>query len=239
MKKHAPLIFLVGFALFSYGVVVGKYDVFPYQFIKMVKNITVPVENTTVPVENQNNPRWINAVRLFEHFSPKADVAFVGDSITNAGRWNEFFPSLKVVNRGISGDIASDILLRIDSILSTEPSKVFIMVGINDIHRSLSVSKILENYELIVNALMESNVEVVIQSTIQCEVSVCGVQRVASVNELNNGLKQLAIKNGAKFHSLGDLSDSSGLNSKYTSDGIHLTAKGYIYWVGRLEPLLD
>ena len=239
MKKHARLIIFVGFVLFSYGVLVGKYKVFPYQFIKMVKNTTFPVENTTVPVENQNNPHWIDAVRSFEHFSQKADIAFVGDSITKAGRWNEFFPSLKVVNRGISGDTASDILPRIDSILSTEPSKVFIMLGINDIHRSVPVSKILENYELIVNALMETNVEVIIQSTIQCEVSVCGVQRVASVNELNNGLKQIAIKNGAKFNSLGDLSDSSGLNSKYTSDGIHLTTKGYIYWVERIEPLVD
>lgn len=232
IRKYTLFILLVGFTFFSYGVVVGKYEVFPYKFIKMIKN-------TSVPAQRQNNPIWIDTVRLFEHFSPKADVAFVGDSITNAGRWNEFFPSLKVVNRGISGDTASDILLRIDSILSTEPSKVFIMVGINDIHRSVSVSKILENYELIVNVLMESNVEVVIQSTIQCEVTVCDVHRVASVNELNNGLKQLAIKNGAKFLSLGDLSDSSGLNSKYTSDGVHLTAQGYIYWVERIKPLLD
>jgi len=229
MNKYIFILF--SFVLLSYGIAIGKYELFPYQFIKMLKN--------TIAQPEHKNPNWSDTVRLFEYFSPKADVAFVGDSITRAGRWSEFFPSLKVINRGIASDRASDIALRINSVLSAQPSKIFIMVGINDIQTNVTVPKILENYELIINTLMKENIEVVIQSTIQCEVSICGVKVVESVNELNKGLKQLALKSGAKFLSLGDLSDRRGLNLKYTFDGFHLTAEGYIYWVEKIEPLVN
>lgn len=230
-KKRTLLTVLLCLAFFSHGVAVGVYEVFPYHFIQTVKN-------TYAPTESQKNLKGIDAVKLFEYFSPKADVAFVGDSITYRGRWGEFFPSLRVVNRGIGSDRTSDIVLRIDSILSTDPHKALIMVGINDVHQNISTPEILRNYELIIRALVKANVEVGVQSTIQCEVSICGVKHVNSVNDLNKALVQLASQNGAIFLSLGELSDSTGLSSKYTSDGIHLTAEGYIYWVRKIENFL-
>ena len=195
--------------------------------------------NSHIWTENQINPKWIDTVRSFQHFNLKADVVFVGDSLTYRGRWSEFFPFLKVANRGIGSDSTSDILLRIESILSTEPSKVFIMLGINDIHENISIPKIIENYELIVNTLLKSSIEVFIQSTIQCDTSVCGNLKVELVNELNEGLEHLATKNEANFIHLKDLSSTKGIDSKYTSDGIHLTTEGYIYWVRILAPMLS
>lgn len=230
-KKYPLLLILLGFALFSFGIIVGKYQIFPYQLIKTFND-------SFKSSEKLSNQKWIDTVRSFDYFNLKADVAFVGDSITYQGRWSEFFPFLKVVNRGIGSDSTSDILLRIDSILSTEPSKVFIMLGINDIHENISVPKIIDNYESIVNALLKSNIEVFIQSTIQCEKSVCGNLKVELVNELNKGLEQLASKNQANFIHLRDLSSTRGIDSKYTSDGIHLTTEGYIYWTRIIAPLL-
>ena len=47
----------------------------------------------------------ITAARVSEvqAFSPDADVAFIGDSITDRGRWAEAFPGLVIVNRGVRG----------------------------------------------------------------------------------------------------------------------------------------
>lgn len=151
----------------------------------MVKHRIVPTDD---PVKlDEHAVYFASTARLFEHFSPKADVAFVGDSITDFGRWSEFFPAIKVVNRGVCGDKASDILSRIGSVLSTKPKKAFIMVGINDIQQHVPVPTILENYELIVDALMAANVEVIVQSTIQCDASKCGIEHVRSVNLLKSG----------------------------------------------------
>ena len=85
---------------------------------------------------------------------------------------------------------------------------------------------------------MKSNIEVFIQSTIQCEKSVCGNLKVELVNELNIGLEELASKNEANFIHLRDLSSTRGLDSKYTYDGIHLTTEGYIYWTRIIAPIL-
>jgi len=181
MKKPYALLYMTLFlTAFSYGVIVGKYEVFPYQVIKMAKNMVVKTDNYSHP-----NGRTANAHRLFQHFSPKADVAFIGDSLTNNGRWSEFFPNIKVVNRGVGGDKASDIISRLDSVLSTQPAKAFIMVGINDIHQYVSVSDILDSYSSIIDALIDADIEVFIQSTIQCEISICGEDHVNSVDELN------------------------------------------------------
>tara|TARA_A100001015_G_C14766833_1_gene623642 strand:- start:104 stop:607 length:504 start_codon:yes stop_codon:yes gene_type:complete len=166
MKKRLLIFFTLSLSTFFYGIVVGKYEVFPYQLIKILKN------KATV-VDNSKSPMAYEKIRLFKHFSPKADVAFIGDSITYAGRWSEFFPYIRVVNRGVGGDKTSDILSRLDSVLSTEPTKAYLMIGINDINQNVSISNVLENYALIVDALLGADIEVTIQSTIQCEITKC------------------------------------------------------------------
>ena len=235
MKKPYVFLCLILFLLtFTYGMIVGKYEVFPYQVIKMAKNMMAPIDNSSNP-----NFRTASANRLFKHFSQKADVAFIGDSITDSGRWSEFFSNIRVVNRGVGGDKTSDILTRLDSVLLTQPTKAFIMVGINDILQYVSVSDILENYSLIVDNLLDANIEVTIQSTIQCNIPTCAAVHVKSVDELNKGLVELASEKEVSFLSLGALSEQGGLNSKYTYDGIHLNGEGYIYWVDMLVPSLN
>jgi lysophospholipase L1-like esterase len=232
--------YFIGFAsaiallAFTYGVVVGKYEVFPYSLVKYGKNTFFPTNSYAQP-----NSKSSNTVRLFQHFSPNVDVVFIGDSITSSGRWNEFFPNLKVANRGIGGDKASDIKSRLGSIISTQPNKAFIMVGINDIHQAVSVSDILDNYSTIIDKLKEENIEVYVQSTIQCEITICGVSYVGLVNELNNGLAEVALEKDVTFLHLGKLSEVDGLGEIYTTDGVHLTADGYIYWVETLAPILN
>lgn len=78
-------------------------------------------------------------------FAPGARVAFLGDSITHAGRavtciqkyYLEHFPErkVKVYNCGIGGDTAAGCIERIDySLHMCEPTEVVIMFGVNDLH---------------------------------------------------------------------------------------------------------
>lgn len=75
-------------------------------------------------------------------------VCFIGNSITNNGEFYNFiylyyatrFPELKLsfFNCGISGDVASGILKRMDhDILIHKPNWTVLMVGMNDVNRSL------------------------------------------------------------------------------------------------------
>ena len=211
---------------FGYGVVVAKYRVFPFFQIKSLVSIVITKSNSVdIPINN------VHRVQLFEAFYPAAEVVFVGDSITAAGEWSDFFPEIKTSNRGISGDKASDVRKRIDSILSVNPQAAFLMIGINDIYSQMPTDVIIDNYGDIISALKENGISVVVQSTIQCQPSKCGYARVAKVNELNEKLKVLAKDFSVHFLFLSELSTKGGLDNNYTVDGIHLNALGYREWV--------
>jgi hypothetical protein len=233
--KRINIFILVSlsFILFSYGFIVGKFEIFPYQELKLLKKTFAL--NKIDRLERNGEQR----ILMFQKFSPNAELAFIGDSITNEGEWSDFFPTLKVVNRGIGGDKTSDILARMDSILSTKPNKAFIMIGINDIHRNISISKVLENYEAIIDLLIDADIEVVVQSTIQCELIICGSEHVQSVNLLNDSLALLSTSKRIKFLNLGELSSIGGLSSEYTYDGVHLNLRGYVVWVDKILPLVN
>ena len=54
------------------------------------------------------------------------------------------------------------------------------------------------------------------------------------VKALNQGLIELTKVKAVSFVDLGSLSKGTGLDIKFTADGFHLTAKGYMYWVKRI-----
>lgn len=211
---------------FFYGIAVEKYEIFPYQTLKWLKNIIYEESNSV----KKNSLTAVNVV-LFEEFSPKADIAFIGDSLTHGGRWNEYFPGYTIVNRGIGGDTTTDILNRLSTVLSTAPKRAYIMAGINDIQKYRGIDDILDAYTQIIDVLRQNQIEVILQSTIQCQKSVCGDAHVRSVSDLNSKLHKLADHKGVLFLDLGKLSAAQGLSPPYTTDGYHLSAEGYVYWI--------
>lgn len=59
---------------------------------------------------------------------------FYGDSITQVWPLHEFFPGVSILNRGIGGDNAVGLHLRLEAdVLRYRPERVFMMVGINGI----------------------------------------------------------------------------------------------------------
>ncbi len=81
-------------------------------------------------------------------FPSGSKVCFIGNSITNNGEyyndlWMYYatrFPTEQILfyNCGISGDVAGGILKRMDQdILIHQPSHAVMMIGMNDVKRSL------------------------------------------------------------------------------------------------------
>ena len=92
---------------------------------------------------------FINAQQQSSSIFRNGDtICFVGNSITHAGQYHEFiqlfyatrFPNtkLKIINTGISGDNANNILERLDTdVFVNHPDHVFLMTGMNDVIRTL------------------------------------------------------------------------------------------------------
>ena len=125
----------------------------------MVKGIAVTVLVTAVAVAGISQHFWTGKKRAmidgmterrlsqFEALAAThSAVAFVGDSITEGGLWSEWLPGVDVINRGISGNTTQDILDRMHQIVSVQPDKLFLMIGVNDLNKRLGAAVALANY---------------------------------------------------------------------------------------------
>ena len=77
------------------------------------------------------------------------DIIFLGNSITDGGEWSELFHDQHIKNRGISGDISTGVINRLDGLLETAPARIFLMIGINDLARNISTDSLWRNYQRI------------------------------------------------------------------------------------------
>ena len=79
------------------------------------------------------------------------NIVFFGDSITSGYKIEEFYPKNNVINSGTGGDTTENLLERMNDVYKYNPSKVFILIGINDLNRGKSIDEILDNIQRIVN----------------------------------------------------------------------------------------
>jgi lysophospholipase L1-like esterase len=171
-------------------------------------------------------------------------IVMLGDSLTGIGEWHEYFLDRKIRNRGISGDNTFGILSRLDSVIASKPEKLFIMAGTNDIYLGSNTKAILTRYKAIVDKVeaLSPTTQIIVQSTpyytIMPKVKYGSLSN-QSINELNVGLKKLALSNGLTYVDVNaQLSDGNKLNAAYTTDGIHLNGAGYNIWAQTIMPYM-
>ena len=231
---------LAGLLIFSVGYLWGSLtfvkQIFPFEQLRLVKQAVI--HEPSEVITPGPNTMWQERRDQFKLFGRQADVVMIGDSITQLGHWQDIFPKARIANRGIKGDRTDDILRRMDTILSVKPEKAFIMIGINDFYRGKSVDEVFTDYTKIINELQDNNIQVYIQSTLEC--SNCG-EHLGKVRLLNQKLEQFAVERKLTYININDglTNKDDGLLPEYTSDGIHLTGSGYIKWSQTIAPYIN
>jgi len=135
------------------------------------------------------------------------------------------------------------LLLRLDEITQHQPSMIFLMIGINDLGVN-SKGKILENYELIVKNIKEHSpsTKLNLQSILPVNNT---VRKSGKTNRdvvfLNEKILEIAKKYGLDFFNLHPffLDENGNLDKRFTQDGIHLDAEGYLIWKKELQKYID
>lgn len=170
--------------------------------------------------------------------SPRS-VVMLGDSITEGGLWNEWFPGLPIVNRGISGDTIDGLEARLGAAL-IEPSVVAVLIGTNDVAPLGSVADpeaVAEAFEQLLGHVLQQspNARVIVQSVMPRTPDLVSV-----LTELNTCYRASAERHGATYLDLWpSLAGNRGeLRREFTRDGLHLTGVGYRTWVETLRPVL-
>ncbi|HTL69152.1 MAG TPA: GDSL-type esterase/lipase family protein [Lacunisphaera sp.] len=87
-------------------------------------------------------------------------LVFLGDSITQGWgpRLAAAFPTLKVANRGISGDTTRGVLIRLQQdVLALDPAGVVLLIGTNDLADKATPEMIAGNITLLLDAMQRHN----------------------------------------------------------------------------------
>lgn len=234
MKRRLILTVII-IGTFLLGTTVGRSQYFSYGFFKsLVDPAPAPKKKSTF------YSFYVHKKSLYEKLSSNNSykIAMLGDSITDWGEWNELFERNDLINRGISGDSTDGVLKRLDGINSSV-SKVFILIGVNDLGKGRSVDYIFDNYKKIVTRLKQKNMQPVIQSILFVDPVKIHNRKNSDIEELNNKLKTYALENDLIYIDLNvKLSKDKKLRSDYSYDGLHLNGDGYIAWKEVIEPYL-
>ena len=170
-------------------------------------------------------------------------TVMLGDSLTDLGAWNEFFPSARIVNRGISGDNTFGVLHRLDQISALKPRAIFLLVGTNDLFWGSSVEDTADRYRQVLAKLVSANpkAKIYVQSVFpfhRLPKGDYGYLDNAKAEALNERIKGMAAEFNATYLDIwSQLVDENGRMAEgYTTDGIHLNGRGYQVWKSTLTP---
>lgn len=162
---------------------------------------------------------------------------FLGDSITEQYDLDEYFPEMNVVNSGISGNQTKNILDDLKNrAYQYNPSKLFLLIGTNDIQAGVSEEEIIENIEEILSELKKNRpyAELYLEAIYPVDEDQEGSQTRTNeeIKSINQSLKDYCEKEKITFiDTFNLLLDSEGdemqIKSEYTKDGLHITDEGY------------
>ncbi|XHX77786.1 MAG: GDSL-type esterase/lipase family protein [Stenomitos frigidus ULC029] len=165
-----------------------------------------------------------------------SDIVFLGDSITDEGEWAELLSHPMIKNRGISSDTTIGVLDRLSDIITPQPQKLFLMIGVNDLSNlGRSPTEITQTYREILTRIhdLSPQTHVFIQSVLPINASLFfGQATNSSIGELNSHLRTLASEFSYPYIDLlTHFTDAHGqLDAQYTTDGIHLNGIAYQRW---------
>ena len=180
----------------------------------------------------------------------KGQIVFIGDSITDLYHSDDYYQDLplRTYNRGIGGDVTGMLLKRIQvSLYDLEPTRVVLMIGINDINGGVSTDTILKNYNDILSgiktklpfAMVYTMSILPINNDVPSYIDVKkSTERILSINE---EIKEMASNYSYQYMDLFSLvkDDNNHLKKEYSLDGIHLSEQGFVTWTNLIKPELQ
>ena len=199
------------------------------------------LENALQQCTYQQSPTdiwsWESSLRKY-HIN--ADIAFIGDSLTQRGDFSPYFPDLDVYNLGIGGDSIEGVSSRITMIDAVEAEKAFIMIGFNDIQPGMTEQEVYDMVYQKYSDLLENlfskypDMKVYIQSILPITTSA-----EESINVSNAMIRSAdeAVRKAASDYQLTYIDlysvfadDEGNLPEQLSEDGIHITSDSYQLW---------
>ncbi len=168
------------------------------------------------------------------------NYVFLGDSITDFYDLSKYYEGLPIVNSGINGNSTKDILENMqDRVYRYNPSKVIILIGVNDVVYDISMDETISNIDKIIKGIKNNlpNCEIYVESIYpvnnddddKINQSILKGRNNDTIKSLNKEIVKIAKKEKVNYINVYDLlkDENDNLKLEYTRDGIHLTNEAY------------
>ena len=172
-----------------------------------------------------------------EGLTEPIDIVFLGDSLTDGYDVSRFYPEYTVLNRGIAGDTTVGLEERLDvSLYAVQPKVAIMLIGANN------MDTMLENYEDILIGFKENvpSTKIILLSLTSMSGEWGRKNQLAAYNNVQ--IKMLASKYGYEYVDLYSALlnlETGEIYDEYTTDGGHLTEKGYEVLTREITPVVD
>jgi lysophospholipase L1-like esterase len=162
-------------------------------------------------------------------------VVFMGDSITDFWSMKDYFPGKPYINRGISGQTTSQMLLRFrQDVVALKPKVVIIMAGTNDLAGNtglMTLEQIEDNLATMADIAAANHIRVALCSVLPAfEFGWSpGIVPAPKIIALNAWIKNYAAEKGyvyVDYHSAMK-DERDGLPATLSKDGVHPLPAGY------------
>lgn len=230
------------------------------------------IDNTDIP---KNIMKAMDATPLYtdHYYKRKAvfdrerpigenDIVFLGNSLTEGGKWETYFPEVEaklqkkgagIRNRGIVGDTFGGIDARLDQILPGHPKTIFFLTGANDVSHNLTADSIANGIINVVRRIKRESpkTKIYLQSLLPINESFKRYRllngKTAMFSEINAKLEKMAKEEKVTFINLYPLllangpadlalpADQQVLKPELTRDGLHITQEGYKIWADAIR----
>ena len=164
-------------------------------------------------------------------------VVFMGDSITDIWKLDEYFPDKPYINRGISGQTTPQMLIRFrPDVIALKPRAVLILAGTNDIAGNtgpMTPEMIENNYASMADLAKANGIKVIFASVLPIhdygKTKVSERRSPKQILKLNEWLKGYCKARGHIYLDyFGKMVDDKGmLKAELANDGLHPNAEGY------------
>ena len=156
-------------------------------------------------------------------------VVFMGDSITDFWRLNEYFTGHDYLNRGISGQVTGEMLGRMKAdVIDLHPRVMIVMGGINDIARGTPSRTIQNNLAMMADLCRANNIIPVFASLLPIGAARRNERPPSEILQVNKWMQEFCLRNNYVYVDyFTPLSQGGMLDPALSDDALHPNANGY------------
>lgn len=209
--------------LYNIAAILSFLLIFNYSNIKDLSTYFITYFFSYVNYIHNNNESLIKKFTEINYKKGKFNILVIGDS--HLKKFN-FLSNKSIYNISINGETTEGVLKRFDcNIKNLQYDKVIIQIGYNDF-KITTTNTLKSNYLKLINKLKCENIIIISLYPVDYKRYYINSKIIDINNFLYNYCKENFKCHFLNIHNLLLNSSKTGINSKFTTDGVHLNDQG-------------